>query len=222
LRGYLINSSFSRKDAPKTWVTPRGSPPRRRFVGVAANSFLLEPVSCSRCATAVNPPPPFSAAASPSQSRKVDLSLGIGILFLPFVFSWFTLRKGHTPLARTVSFVWLAVVVFTMGLGREEQRFAKTNQPTSMSSTDQSDQSAKVELSQTAWVRDAYVSPGHMNVGVLRTEKDWSSPMIGTWVCAALAKHGSSLTWVRFVDIEAIAYQGSPPRQAEISKFRCK
>lgn len=84
------------------------------------------------------------------------------------------------------------------------------------------DEAAKKELKDTQWIRDLYVSPGYMNVGVLKTEKDWASPMIGKWVCGVLAKHGSTLTFVRFVDIEGVVYHGKSPRQAEIAKFKCK
>jgi hypothetical protein len=84
------------------------------------------------------------------------------------------------------------------------------------------DESAMRELREKNWVRDLYVSPGHMNVGVYREEKDWNSPMIGKWVCTVLAQHGSKLTWVRFVDIRAVVYQGKSPRGAEISKLACK
>lgn len=51
------------------------------------------------------------AATPPATSRKVGIWLGIGIFLLPFVFSWFTLRKGHSSLARVISFIWLAVVI---------------------------------------------------------------------------------------------------------------
>ena len=44
--------------------------------------------------------------------RSVGLLLGLGILLLPFVFSWFTLRKGHSNVSRVVSFVWLGLSVF--------------------------------------------------------------------------------------------------------------
>lgn len=43
--------------------------------------------------------------------RKVSLLLGIGIFLLPIIFSWFTLRKGYSVLARVISLGWLAVVV---------------------------------------------------------------------------------------------------------------
>ncbi len=77
------------------------------------------------------------------------------------------------------------------------------------------------ELRGTEWVRDLYVSPAHLNVGVLSGEKEWSSPMIGRWVCGVLRRHRSELEWVRFVDIASVVGRGKSPRQAEISKWRC-
>ncbi|MCB0377856.1 MAG: hypothetical protein KDD33_05125 [Bdellovibrionales bacterium] len=43
--------------------------------------------------------------------RSVGLLLGIGIFFLPYLFSWFTLRKGHTTKAKVLSFGWLALLL---------------------------------------------------------------------------------------------------------------
>ena len=37
---------------------------------------------------------------------------------------------------------------------------------------------AKKELEEFEWVKDLYASPGHMNIGVIHNEKDWSSSMI--------------------------------------------
>lgn len=48
--------------------------------------------------------------------RKVGAPLAIGILLLPIVFAWFTLRRGYSVLARAVSFVWL-VLSFVIGIG---------------------------------------------------------------------------------------------------------
>ena len=48
-------------------------------------------------------------------SRKVSFILGLGILFFPIIFSWFTLRKGYSKLAKIVSFSWLIItLIFTM------------------------------------------------------------------------------------------------------------
>jgi len=83
--------------------------------------------------------------------------------------------------------------------------------------------SAEQELMAAEWVHDVYVSPGHMNVGVLWGERDWHSPMIGRWVCAILERHGQDdLVWVRFVDIEAVVNRGETVRGAEISIYDCE
>jgi len=83
------------------------------------------------------------------------------------------------------------------------------------------DEAAKRELKKLDWVKDVYVSPGHMNVGVIHEEKQWSSPMIGNAVCGVLRRTGSRLTRVRFVDIEEVAYRQKTAQAAEISVFDC-
>ncbi len=49
--------------------------------------------------------------AKSSGDRRIGLPLGLGILFLPFIFAWFTLRDGYSGAARLVAFGWLALVV---------------------------------------------------------------------------------------------------------------
>jgi hypothetical protein len=68
------------------------------------------------------------ANAAP-EKRTVSALLGVGILFLPFIFSWFTLRKGHSVLARTLSFSWLvwSVVIMTGAQDGTENRVASTS-----------------------------------------------------------------------------------------------
>lgn len=51
------------------------------------------------------------AASETAKPRKVGLLLGIGIFLLPIIFAWFTLRKGHSVVARVVSLGWLGIVV---------------------------------------------------------------------------------------------------------------
>lgn len=50
--------------------------------------------------------------------RTISLLLGLGILVMPYLFSWFTLRKGYSGLARTLSFGWCAFIVFSILGGR--------------------------------------------------------------------------------------------------------
>ncbi|MCF8118803.1 MAG: hypothetical protein K9L83_01210 [Deltaproteobacteria bacterium] len=44
-----------------------------------------------------------------SSVRPVGFLLGIGIFFMPLIFSWFTLRKGHTTKAKVISFIWFGL-----------------------------------------------------------------------------------------------------------------
>lgn len=46
-------------------------------------------------------------ANAPVPVRSVGILLGIGIFLIPLIFSWFTLRKGHTTKAKVISFGWL-------------------------------------------------------------------------------------------------------------------
>lgn len=55
-------------------------------------------------------------ANASAEIRPVGILLGIGIFLAPFIFSWFTLRKGHTTKAKAISFVWLALSLATLGL----------------------------------------------------------------------------------------------------------
>lgn len=52
----------------------------------------------------------FNSISSEQSIRKVSPSLGLGIVFFPVIFAWFTLRRGHSSLSRILSFLWLAVI----------------------------------------------------------------------------------------------------------------
>lgn len=51
---------------------------------------------------------------------KVSWKLGLGILFLPFIFSWVTLKNGYSKNARIASFGWLALFVIMQLSNRKE------------------------------------------------------------------------------------------------------
>lgn len=55
------------------------------------------------------------APAPTPTKRHVGFLLGMGILILPIVFAWFTLRSGYSVLARSVSLVWLVVSLLIFG-----------------------------------------------------------------------------------------------------------
>ncbi|WMC11573.1 hypothetical protein PU634_04215 [Oceanimonas pelagia] len=80
-------------------------------------------IKCSDCGNDIS----TSAATCPHcgrpndnqdpPKRSVGVLLGLGIFLLPIIFSWFTLRKGHTKKAKVTAFTWLAL---TMGIGLAE------------------------------------------------------------------------------------------------------
>ena len=49
-----------------------------------------------------------------SGSRKVDLGLILGIVFMPYIFAWFTLRHGYSRRSRLAAFTWLGCVVLIL------------------------------------------------------------------------------------------------------------
>ena len=48
---------------------------------------------------------------SETAPKRIGFLLGAGIVILPFVFAWFTLRKGYGRVARFVSLGWLGLVM---------------------------------------------------------------------------------------------------------------
>lgn len=54
-------------------------------------------------------------ANAASEKRSVSILLGVGIFFIPVIFSWFTLRKGYSVLARVLSFTWLVLSIAIIG-----------------------------------------------------------------------------------------------------------
>ncbi len=49
--------------------------------------------------------------------RKVSILLAIGIIFMPYLFAWFTLKNGYSSNARILSFGWLALMVIVWVFG---------------------------------------------------------------------------------------------------------
>lgn len=62
-----------------------------------------------------------------NNDRKVGLLLGIGIFVLPYIFSWFTLKKGHSTKAKVVSFSWMAFTLLLMSLSGNNNRTGTQN-----------------------------------------------------------------------------------------------
>jgi len=60
-----------------------------------------------------------SGAGLPPPTRSIGLMLGLGIIFVPFIFGWCTLRRGHTLASRVLAFGWMIVVVVAIGADQQ-------------------------------------------------------------------------------------------------------
>lgn len=80
----------------------------------------------------------MTAVTAPTK-RNVGFLLGLGILFLPFVFVWFLLRNGHSLLARIIGFGWLLLSIIVVA-----------GAPSSTSSNNTSSQISKTSVSSPA------------------------------------------------------------------------
>lgn len=61
--------------------------------------------ACPNCGRPNSP-----RTATPAE-RPVSILLGIGILLVPLIFAWFTLRKGYSTKAKVISFTWLLFIL---------------------------------------------------------------------------------------------------------------
>ncbi|MGL5660496.1 MAG: hypothetical protein ACRC2U_19470 [Aeromonas sp.] len=61
-----------------------------------------------------------------SSHRKVSIPLIIGIIIIPIIASWLTLRKGYSTTARVVSFAWLMLTFVIISSGGDDNKPVST------------------------------------------------------------------------------------------------
>ncbi|QTL92322.1 zinc ribbon domain-containing protein [Aeromonas jandaei] len=76
-----------------------------------------------------------------SSHRKVSIPLIVGIIIIPFVASWFTLRKGYSTTARAVSLGWMVLTLIIGLSGESGTKQASTTPEPSVSSAKVTDES---------------------------------------------------------------------------------
>jgi len=57
------------------------------------------------------------ATSMEQQQRRVSVLLTLGIFLVPFVFSWFLLKKGYSNTAKLIGFGWLAFFILAACFG---------------------------------------------------------------------------------------------------------
>lgn len=75
-----------------------------------AELILIAAKKCKHCGEVTDQPASMKADA-PGVNRKIGFSLGLGILFIPHLFAWFTLREGYNRTSRLTAFSWLLILV---------------------------------------------------------------------------------------------------------------
>lgn len=84
-----------------------------------SSSDLHSPDALSSTATSRPPTTPTPRATDTQgtypdhEYRKVSFGLLLGILFIPYIFSWLVLREGYSTTARVLSMGWLMIVVIS-------------------------------------------------------------------------------------------------------------
>lgn len=64
------------------------------------------------------------------KERKVSLLLFLGIAFIPYIFSWFTLRKGYRPLTQVFALGWMAFILYYLAIDINMSKDTQTAQTT--------------------------------------------------------------------------------------------
>ena len=126
---------------------------------------------------AVTPPP---LPADPS--RNVGCLLAAGIFFLPFVFVWFLLRRGHTTLAKALGFGWFALWVIGAVMGPAPDRSSSATSSSSgfTSSSSTSRTAEPAELPSTVTADDLFDAYEANEVAADRQYKGKALQVIGT------------------------------------------
>ena len=113
-------------------------------------------ISCSECGSKVSDAARFCIYCGmpnpgkyqKTKNTKVGFLLGIGILFLPFVFSWFTLRNGYSTVVRAIAFAWLSFVFLFILVNRDNIESRREKNAPSISSMVNRMKSVVVEVPQ--------------------------------------------------------------------------
>lgn len=90
--------------------------------------------TCPQCGRPMSTATPAAAVAAPKEqpTNKIGIGLGLGIIFFPIIFAWFTLRKGHGVGTRVAAFGWLAIVMMVWASNRGEQSLPAAGASASM------------------------------------------------------------------------------------------
>lgn len=89
--------------------------------------------NCGQSLFVASPSSAFHQSRMPSGRR---ILLIIGIIFMPYIFAWFTLRKGFPNIVRGLSFVWMILVFVLVASDKSRSQPEETaSQPSAVTTT---------------------------------------------------------------------------------------
>jgi len=124
--GRVVCSKCGWTNQPKN-NSAQGSNSKKQEILVSKPAFLG---SLGELIKTINEKRNLMSAGTSSPPRRVRVWLGIGIFFLPQIFSWFTLRKGYSNLVRFAAFGWLGFVFLTSSSYKGQSQVSTETQNT--------------------------------------------------------------------------------------------
>ncbi|MCL1123339.1 DUF4875 domain-containing protein [Shewanella surugensis] len=82
-------------------------------------------------------------------NKKVSILLIIGIVFLPIVFAWFTLKEGYSKRAQGISFIWMLVTLILAFNDSTKTPPQASSQPSNQSTAPTNSSSINYDLAKT-------------------------------------------------------------------------
>lgn len=77
--------------------------------------------------------------------RKVSLLLAVGIILMPIIFSWVTLRQGYSTLARVVSVIWMVLIFMGISASPSTDGADVESKPETIDKIENTEQSESVK-----------------------------------------------------------------------------
>lgn len=167
--------------------------------------------------------------------KRISGKMYFGIVFLPFIFAWFTLRKGYSLNAKILSFCWMGLVLMVLSdsftdrfQSNLEQEITTSNEQ-NLNSGDRSvvekwiyedlKDEMRNEMTETALLRSDTIHDlqfpyeGGSKLGIiLYKRKDSRDAVISISKGVIMITYGNSKIHVKFDDGEVISYVVSSPK----------
>ena len=93
---------------------------------------------CSECGKEISSQATTCPDCGNPQKSSIGILLGIGILLVPIIFSWFTLRPGYRTRSRVIAFCWLFVVIFAVFGAEQSENPSRPSSPQPAATTSNS------------------------------------------------------------------------------------